>query len=123
MPTKISTNNFILYGLNRYRNFLRAPVDTEGQKMDLVLLDEDDVKEFCTNLLHEHPCPDSAIFCVFNDGVMLAVIKLWDEDNRGKYEFIAAKDMHFFAELDGELRFCCYGLICEISPGHWAIQE
>ena len=123
MPTNIVLNNFILYGLNRYRNFIHLPKGEDESSLYLELNDEDDVKEFCTNVLHENPCPDSAVFCVFNDGCMLAVIKIWDDGDQGKYEFMAAKDMHFFSEIDARMRLCCYGLICEITPGLWKIQE
>ena len=120
MGTKITTNNFILYGLNRFRNFIHSPAD---EPMYVELQDEDEVKEFCTSALHANPCPDSAMFCVFNDGVMLAVIKIWDEDERGQYEYMAARDMHFFAEVDADFRLCCYGLICEVTPGCWKVME
>ena len=116
MPTDIRINNFILYGLNRYRNFLF------GEAL-LSLCDEDDVKEFCASVLHEYPFSNTAIFCVFNDGMMLAVIKVSDDGERGKYKFVAAKDMHFFAMLDGEFLFDTYALICEITPGNWVVQE
>lgn len=112
----ITVNNFIIYSLNRYRNFIH-------QTKCIKLLDEDDVKEYCTNLLHEHSCPESAMFCVFNDGVMLAVIKIWDDGEHGQYEYLAAKDMHFFSQIDAQLRLCCYGLMCEIRPGEWKIQN
>jgi hypothetical protein len=118
MGTKIFTNNFILYGLNRFRNFVKYANDEY-----IALYDEQEVKDFCTALLHENPCPDSAMFCVFNDGMMLAVIKIWDEGEKGKYEYMAARDMHFFSRLDAELRLCCYGLMCEITPGQWRIQK
>ena len=123
MTKKIMFNNFILYGLNRFRNFLPPLYDEDGEEIYLPLHDEDDVKQFCTEMLHETACPDAAIFCVFNDGTMLAVIKVWDDGERGKYDYMVAKDMHFFSLLDAKLRLTSYGLICEIRPGEWAIQE
>lgn len=119
MSTKIVTNNFILYGLNRYRNFVHLLNDEKYIHIE----DKEDVKEFCVGLLHENPCPNSAMFCVFNDGIMLAVLKEDDEGDHGKYAFIAARDMHFFSELDAAWRLCCYGLMCEIRPGEWKIQQ
>lgn len=123
MAQRIMTNNFILYGLNRYRNFLHPSVDEDGDVEYLDLPYEDDVKEFCTAILHKHPCPDTAMFCVFNDGAMSAVVKIWDDDDHVEYDYLVARDMHFFAQIDAELTLCCYALICEITPGCWKIME
>jgi len=123
MATKIVTNNFILYGLNRYRNFIHLPTDEDEEKYYIHLNNEEDIKDFCVGMLHENPCPDSAMFCVFNNGLMLAVLKEDDDGEHGKYACIAARDMHFFSILDVDRRLCCYGLMCEISPGCWKIMD
>jgi hypothetical protein len=114
----IITNNFILYGLNRYRNFLHSPTDDY-----IYLEDEEAVKNFCVRMLHEYPCSDSAIFCVFEDDCMMAVKKVWDEGGTGKYEYLVGKDMHFFAGIDADERLCCYGLMIEVEPRKWIICE
>ena len=36
---------------------------------------------------------------------------------------IDSKDRKMFAELDGELRFCCYSLLLETAKGIFEIQE
>ena len=121
MSVKITYNHYILYGLNRYKNFL----DEVGAENEIVkLADEQDVKEFCADMLHMYPCEKSAIFCVFKDGVMLAVIKIDDDGgDSGRYKFIASKDMHFFEKIDAEYRLCCYSLLCEEEHGVWRIER
>lgn len=129
MAAKITINNFILYGLNRNRNFLSAPICDCGceEKMCIQLEDQNEVDEFCMEMLSEHRCSESMIFCVYYDGTMRAVITSdYDEDeDEMLFAVVTAKDrdMHFFADLDGDLRPCCYGLICEILPGQWKIME
>lgn len=117
-----------MYGLNRYRSFLRAPKCECGcgQPAYLVLKTDKDVGEFCCAMLFKHECPDSAIFAVYNDGRYQAFIKDWNEE-KGKFRVTCVqskdRDPHIFAKLDGEFRFCCYNLIIEEKPEQWIIQS
>ena len=121
-------NNYPMYGLNRYRSFMKAPTCECGcgQPAMTVLPTDDDVGDFCATMLYEHQCPESAIFAVFHDGRLRAYIKTWDEES-GEYVAICVesidKDIHMFSKLDGEYRFCCYNLIIEQEPGLWMIQS
>ncbi len=122
MATKIITNNFLLYGLNRKRNFLEAPLCECGcgKKMYFVLEDKDEVISLCEDLLLHTNCEEAAVFCVFKDGTHLGAMKIPCEDQIIIEE---SNDMHFFSDLDGEYRFCCYGLLCEMRTGEWHICE
>ena len=122
----ISINNFAAYGLNRKRNFLRAP--DCGGKAVVCLESVDDVREFCTDMLMEHNCPESAIFCSFQNGKYMAVVKqpVDFEDEDGECLLFAikpTKDREMFSEIDSEFRLCCYGMLTETKPGEWRIEE
>lgn len=126
MATKIITNNFILYGLNRHRNFLKAPICDCGcgEKMYLRLDDEKDVVDFCCEMMAESRCECPGMFVVFQNGTYMALTFLYDEDEEDvKIVIGRGKDMHFFSEFDAEFGLHCYGLICEIRPNEWMIQE
>ena len=112
-------NPYPMYGLNKYRSFLKAPIcDCGCEKPGYIVLDtEKDVEDFCCSVLSEHECPDSAIFAVFHDGKHMAVFK--DDETFLK---IDDDNSHLFAKLDGDLRFCCYNLIIEEKPGMWMIR-
>lgn len=114
---KIIFNNFILYGLNRERNFLQGKVG-----IPLLLESKSEVEDFCATLLHTYQCPESGMFAVFQDGTYWAIAKCFDEDGREKYVIAEDNDMHFFSEFDADMRLCCYGMICEIKEGWWKIQ-
>ncbi len=126
MAAKIVTNNFILYSLNRHRNFLKAPVCECGcgQKMYLQLEDEIAVVDFCLEMLAESECEHPGMFAVFQDGVYMALTIIYDEEEEDLKIFMGKKrDMHFFSEFDADFCLHCYGLICEVRPGEWMIQE
>lgn len=126
MATKIVTNNFILYGLNRYRNFLHAPICECGcgEKMYVQLEDEDEVVDFCCEMLAMSGCLSPGMFAVFQNGTYLAVAFDYDEEEEDLSIVVGKrKDMHFFSEFDAEFGLHCYGLICEVRPGEWMIQE
>lgn len=118
-------NCYPMYGLNKYRSFLEAPkCDCGcGNSCHILLKDEEDVEDFCCAMLLEHECPDSAIFAVFKNGKHMAVFKEYDDDEEVMTILKGESyEPHFFAELDGEMRFCCYNLIVEEKPGKWMIR-
>lgn len=126
MAPKIVTNNFILYGLNRHRNFLSAPICDCGcgEKMYIELENELEVINFCCEMLAETGCDAPGMFAVFLDGSYMALTLLYDEDEEeAKVVIGRRRDMHFFSEFDAEFGLHCYGLICEIRPNEWMIQE
>lgn len=115
-------NCYPMYGLNKYRSFLKAPENSK-HPMYIRMDDEEEVMDLCCAILEDYECPDSAIFVVFQNGKYVAVFKEYDEDE-DVMTFLKAEgdDIHFFSELDGELRFCCYNLIVEEKPGMWMIR-
>lgn len=120
---KIKTNNFITYGLNRKRNFLHSPILSNGEPEYIFT---DDIKEVCMELLEAESCPNSAIFSIKHNGDMMVIFKVAVDEEIGEMKLGIAKsnsDLHFFSEIDGKFRFCCYGMIIEQEPGRWEIQE
>lgn len=120
-------NNYAMYGLNRYRSFLTAPICDCGcgEPTSIILKTDDDVGQFCVEVLNRHECPNSAIFAVFHDGRMRAYVKEWDEKS-GEFAadcYEGGNTTHMFSKLDGEFRFCCYNLIIEREPGQWMIES
>jgi hypothetical protein len=99
-----------------------------GHDAFLCLEDEEDIKGFCGDVLMEHTCPDAAIFCSFRDGRYMAVVKQPEDpdDDEGERLLFAVKptkDRNLFSDIDAEFRLCCYGMITEIKPGEWRIEE
>lgn len=130
MATKIQFSNFAMYGLNRYRNLLKAPICDCGcgNKMYVPLEDEADVIDFCCSVLMESDCKNPGMFAVFKDGTYaaFAIMRDEDEDNEDadpKFAMVRGKDMHLFSEFDADFCLHCYGMICEIRPGYWKIME
>lgn len=120
----IYINNFILYGLNRKRNFLKCPSDDCGEKVPFVFEEDSDLFHSMAYLLYQHECPESAIFAVGLNNEFYAAVKMYDEEaDEEVVQIMHSDDMHMFADLDGELRLCCYALLIEVEPGHWMIQE
>ena len=114
-------NSFAFYGLNRNRNFLKCP--TCEDKIPFIIDSKKEIEERCQELLAMHSCPDSAIFLVYQDGNMETIFKHHVYDDGIEFGMMDGCDMHFFSEMDGEYRYCCYGLIIEERPGEWMIQE
>lgn len=122
MNNRITIDSYIMYGLNKHRAFLAPPTCEDcGHDGDLVFEDSDDLKEFCGFVLMDHDCENCAIFVVHRDGIYEAFMKM-DEDE-GAIGIIRSDDMHMFAELDGELRFCCYSLLMETDEGIYEIKK
>jgi hypothetical protein len=116
-----------MYGLNHRRSFLRLPECKDcGDGMKLSLCTPDEVTEFATDVLKDADCDCCALFFVMKDGTYKSYFKtLFDSeeiDDEGleltfALASAASTDRHAFADLDGELRFCCYSLILEIEDG------
>ena len=122
----VTINNFAAYGLNRRRNFMTSPKCGCGGKAVVCLDDIEEVKEFCKDMLMEHGCPEAAIFCVFKNGTYAAVVKQPDDLEEGQSVLLAikpTKDRELFSDVDAEFRLCCYGMITEVNPGEWNIEE
>ena len=120
----ICINNFILYGLNRKRNFLKCPSNDCGEKVPFVFEEDSDLFHSMAYLLYQHECPESAIFAVGLNNEFYAAVKMYDEEaDEEVVQIIHSDDMHMFADLDGDLRLCCYALLIEVEPGHWMVQE
>lgn len=117
-------NNYPMYGLNRYRSFLHAPMH-ENEPLYMELTTDDDVTNFCIDVLSRYECPDSAIFAVFNDGRQKIYVKNSPDNDEAAYisELEGDNDIHFFSEFDGQFRLCCYNLIIEHEPGMWMIES
>ena len=118
--SNIYMNTYPLYGLNRYRRFMKAPVKN-GKPMEIVLEGKEEVQEFCTEVLKKYDCPESGIFAVFKDGLMMALWKITEGDDMAIVE-AEGDDIHLFAEIDGEFRLCCYNLMIEGEDNKWIIQ-
>lgn len=112
---KIIFNNYIIYGLNRERNFINSKV--AGTIFPLET--KSDVVDFCASTLHMCECDKPGMFAVFKNGTFLAMAKHVDEDDYEQFVIAEDDDMHFFAEFDADYRLCCYSLIYEIRNGEW----
>ena len=91
-----------------------------------------DVEEFSTDSLKVHPCESCALFYVYLDGTYEAFFKYIydvdegddsDEEKEITYAYCCMQgdDRHFFAQLDGRFRFCCYSLLIEVEDGVYEV--
>lgn len=127
MNNKILFDSYIMYGLNRRRSFLHLP---KGNKVRLSSAEE--IEEFSKEVLKEKDC-NCALFYVYLDGTSSAFFKSFtsqelvpSEFNEYEKELVESyaicrserkRNMHLFAELDGNFRFCCYSLLIEKKDG------
>lgn len=129
---KIYTDQYIFYGLNRYRQFLSIPSCNEcGERPRIVTKTKEDLESFSVEVLKGHDCFSCALFYVFLDGTYGAFFKIvnneeYDEDeDEDTIEFALCKvtnsDRHLFAELDAEFRLCCYSLLVEVEDGVYEV--
>lgn len=121
---KFHIDHFATYGLNKLRNFLSPPRCPDcGEPGTLCFENEQDVYEFCTDLLVEHGCDSSAIFLLFADGSQRVALYMPEDEEDAVVSVIGSSDHYFFAEVDAECRLCCYGMMIEVEPGHWEICD
>lgn len=122
----IYVDQYITYGLNHRRSFLRVP-KVEGTDDMLVYVSSDELEEFAVETLKNHPCDSCALFFVHKDGTYTAFIKtVYDyEKETDEVQLAVAKtnssDRHMFAKMDGELRLCCYSLLVEKYTGCYEV--
>ena len=113
---KIRVESFEVYGLNKYKNFL----DDNTLKAH----SEDEIVGWAEGVLTNTEIEeDMAIFIhTFNDN-MYAIVKEYDWDEELFYinKFIACDDIDFFAQLDAQYNFACYGLIMQKDKTTWTI--
>lgn len=134
---KFRNESFAGYGLNKFRNFLSAPVCDCGcgGKASLLLKNREELFGFMNAVLMDNECNCCAIFAHAYDGNMYVAIKcISDEEELDTLDFteddmpikfFGAKDdyLEFFQEWDGEVGFHCYGLMIETKKGEWKIIE
>ena len=116
---------FGIYGLDKEKNFLQAPVCECGcgGKAVLLLKDEKELFGFMFNVLMDHECNHCAIFARRNNGDMYAALKVENETDDPVMFFGQKDNNNFFKEWDDELDLHCYGLLIETKNGEWKIIE
>lgn len=132
-------HSFEVYGLNKFKNLLCAPVCDCGcgGKASLILENVHKLFGFGYNVLSEEECGCCAIFAHGLDGKMWAIVKLVNEEN-SDYDYdqaydpntcpirflgIDETDYDFFRELDADFGLHCYGLMIQNKDGNWDIVE
>ena len=141
IPFSLSSYNFkvdefAMRSLNKYRNFMSAPeCDCGcGGKGRLIFETKEELYGFCNAVLGDMDCCECAIFIIHNDGIQEIIYKHleWDEDVEEECVSIdllspkndkVLQDTDFFAKLDAEFGFHCYGLMIERDNGSWEICE
>lgn len=110
-------------GLDTDYNILAAPTCECGcgEKACLVLKNDEDVEDFCVEMLSEDDCEYSGIFYVFEDGLTRGVIRAGD-DFYG-FTFDNLYDYENFGGFVKESGLHCYGVIVEVDDGLWKIVE
>lgn len=126
MNNQIFIDHYIMYGLNRNRSFIQYMPMYEEQDY-LYMPSKEDIESFSAKILKAHDCENCALFYVFKDGTYGAYMKtvcdmtLLDEEKvLQKFAICTldpSDDHHFFAQLDGMYRFCCYSLLIETDNG------
>ena len=110
-------------GLDVDYNILTAPTCKCGcgEKAYLVLESDEDVEDFCGDMLFEGDCEHSGIFYVFEDGLTRGVIRAGDD----LYGF-TFDHLYGYVDFGGfvkESGLHCYGVIVEVDEGLWKIVE
>ena len=133
LPYTLKINEFSMRGLNKYRNFLTAPECGCDGKGQIVIYDDEQLHHICSELLFDNECDCSAIFLVHKNGLQEIVLCLedWNEENDCPMLAVSVLtpknknmvDNDFFASVDGEVGFHCYGLMIERDNGQWEVCE
>lgn len=127
MENKIIFDQYIMYGLNRRRAFLDPPTCEDCGGKGQLVLEGNDLREFCLFVLTEHDCEYCALFFVHKDETYEAYFKSGVEYNEETDTFdyhigrCRANDRHMFSELDGEFKFCCYSLLLEVDDNTYEV--
>ena len=128
---KFRNESFAGYGLNKFKNFLQAPVCECGcgGKGSILLKNREDLFGLMHTLLMDNECDCCAIFAHAFDGNMYTAIKCKSNEtidiDETPINFFGAKDdyLEFFQEWDGEVGFHCYGLLIESKKVEWKVIE
>ena len=132
---KFRNEYFAAYGLNKFKNFLNAPICECGcgNKTHILLKDDEALLNLTGQLLSEHDCENCAIFAHSYDNKLYATVKCLEfdeedddyEDGEVVIRLLGTTDdnLTFFQELDAEFGFHCYGLMIETKKGEWKIIE
>ena len=129
MNNKIIVDSYIMYGLNRRRAFLTPPTCEDCGHDGYLVLSDDELKNFCGFILTEHDCDNCALFVVHNNDTYEAYMKIGSEYDEDEEEISCdigvcrSDDMHMFATMDGEFKFCCYSLLMETGDGIYEIKN
>ena len=114
-------DEFAMRGLNKYRNILSAP------KRCPMFEDEEVLHDFCSEMLYQNGCGNSAIFLVFKDGKQEIVWGHTDEDDHEYQVSLFTGDkltpVDIFAHFDADAGLHCYGLMIEKDNNLWEICE
>lgn len=118
---KLIFDPYITYGLNRKRAFLPSPDET------IKIADRQERMNFLTFLVMQTECKRCAVFVVNLDETYTVVFKIpAGRDERGNKRLgigmRTSKDRLMFAQMDGDIRFCCYSLLIEVSEGEYEVM-
>lgn len=114
-------------GLNKKNNFLEAPICPCGcgNRISLVLENDNDVFDFMYTMLDEHECNHCAIFALKNDGHILIALKFSPDEIQcyvvRNNNVRASRWRNVFAGLQSECEFHCYGLLEQVDNEHYKI--
>ena len=123
MSKKIQIDRYIMYGLNRRRNFLTLP---RGDKIKLPT--PESIKTFAKEAITGKEC-ECAVFFAYLDGTYSAVFKTVKNQEVKEsmpmdvmvtfsvLSTLRQADSELFAKMDGDFRFCCYSLLFEVDDG------
>lgn len=101
---KTRVESFEPYGLNKYRNFIDSRTSLP------IIEDREDLIDLCYQIMENSTCDNCAIFIHYADDQVCVVL----ED-----DYYYGDSIDFFAQVDAELRLCCYALLMEVAPGHF----
>ena len=122
---KFITNEYAMYGLNKYRSFLEAPMCDCGcgEKMLLQIKQQEELFAFCQEELEDYDIDNCAIFIVKKNGELLIAYHESNKNKGIKIHGIKTPDMRFFAIFDAEKRLDSYSLLIEEEEGGYRIVE
>ena len=128
MNNKIIYDQYIMYGLNHRRSFVRLPKCEDcDEMMGVYLSSHEEMNEFAIETLTSHDCISCALFFAMQDGTYRAYFKgILDEiEDPEEVEIgvceVNSDDSHLFADVDADARLCCYSLFIEHENGRFEV--